>query len=88
MMWLLIDLAFGGLHVIHRREHREEEKVSFPGCLPYERALRANSACIKVHSMWVPSFAIPQRTTDLGRLWHHLINAVSTVTVKVSVKQR
>ena len=86
---VFVDLAFERLQVIRRREHITGKKIPFPGCLRFERALRGNSACTgEVHSIRVPSFAIPQRTANLSRLWHQLSNAVSTMIVKVSVKQR
>ena len=86
---VFVDLAFKKLQALLRREHRAGKKIPFPGCSHYERALRGNSACTaEVHSTGVQSFAIPQRTADLSRPWHQLRNAVSTVTVIVSVEQR
>ena len=86
---VFLDLAFERLQVILRREHRTGKKISFPGCLRYERALRGDSALTaEVHSIRVPSFATPQKTADLSRPWHQLSNAVSTVTVILSVEQR
>ena len=86
---VFVDLAFERLQVILRRKHKAGRKIPFPGYLRYERALRGNSACTtEVHSMWMPSFAISQKTADLSRPWHQLSTAVSTVTVKVSVEQR
>ena len=86
---VFVDLAFERLQVILRREHRAGKKISFTGCSRYGIALRGDSACTaEVHSIGMPSFAIPQRTADLSRPWHQLSNAVSTVTVIVSVEQR
>ena len=86
---VFIDFAFGRLQVIFRREYRAGKKIPFPGCSCYETALRGKSACTaEVQSTEVPSFAIPQRMADLSRLCHQLSNAVSTVTVIVSVEQR
>ena len=84
---VFVDLAFKRLQVIFRQEHRAGKKIPFHGCSCYEAALRGNSACTtEVHSIGVPSFAIPQRTADLSRPWHYLSNAVSTVTVYTNIK--
>ena len=40
---------------------------------------------VRARQRWI--FAIPQRTAHLSRPWHQLSNAVSTVTVIVSVEQ-
>ena len=86
---VFVDLALERLPVILRGEHRAGKKSPFPGCSCYERALRGNSACTtEVHSIWVPSLAISQKTADLSWPWHQLSNAVSTVIVIVSVEQR
>jgi len=86
---MVVELPFEKLQVILRREHIAGKRIPFLGCSRYARALRGISACTtKVHSIRVPSAAIPQRTADLSRPWHQLSNAVSTVTMKISVKQR
>ena len=85
---VFVDFAFERLQVIFRREHRAGRKISLLGCSCYETALNGNSTCTaEVHSIGVISFAFPQRTADLSRPWHQLNNAVSTVTVIVSVEQ-
>ena len=57
---VFVNLVFERLQVIFRREHRAGKKIPFPRCSCYETALRGNSACTaEVHSIGVPSFAIP-----------------------------
>ena len=86
---MVVNLPLEGLQVILRREHRTGKRIPFPGRLRYERVPRGISACTtKVHSIRVPSGVIPQGTADFSRPWHQLSNAASTVTKKVSVKQR
>ena len=86
---MVVDPPLERLQVILRREHRAGKTTPSPGRLRYERVLIGISACTaKVHSIRVPSGAIPQRTAALSRPWYQLSNAVGTVTVKVSVKQR
>ena len=88
MIWF-VDLPLEGPQVIPRQEHRAGNRIPFPGRSRYERVLGGFSACTtKLHPIRVPSGAIPQKKAALSRPWYQLSNAVSTVTVKVSVKQR
>ena len=89
MIWLLTLLLWDCRSYSAGREHRAGKKIPLPGRSRYERVLSGISACMtKVHSIRMPSGAIPQRTADLSRPWYQLSNAISTVTVEVSVKQR
>ena len=86
---MVVDLPLEGLQVILRRKHRAGKRIPLSGRSRYERVLEGISACTtKVHSIRVPNGAIPRKTAALSRPWYQFGNALSTVTVKVSVKQR